>query len=111
MGTNYYYQTVGTDPCPHCGRGDNGEELHIGKSSVGWAFSLHIIPERRINTLEDWQKLWASGGRIFDEYGQSFTPEEMLEKITQRKLPLKRHGGSPVLAGEPTYDLAPYEFS
>lgn len=117
MGTNYYYETAGTDPCPHCGRGDESEKLHIGKSSTGWAFSLHIVPERNINTLSDWQQIWASGGQIRDEYGESVSPEEMLARITKRSHPngLRRHTGGHgenfVRPGEPTYDLVEGEFS
>lgn len=117
MGTNYYYETAGGNVCEHCGRGDESEKLHIGKSSAGWAFSLHVIPERGLNTLEDWQKLWVTGGQIRDEYGEHVTPEEMLTEITQRSHPkgLRRHSGQGqgefVRAGEPTYDLADYEFS
>lgn len=118
MGTNYYYETAGSDPCPHCGRGDDSEKLHIGKSSAGWAFSLHIIPDKGINSLEDWQKLWASGGQIRNEYGEYECVEGMLSVITQRSHPsgLRRHGDGSggyvfVQPGEPTYDLADYEFS
>lgn len=117
MGTNYYYETVGSQPCPTCGRGSDSEKLHIGKSSAGWAFSLHIIPYKDIRSLDDWQKLWAQGGQIRDEYGESVTVEEMLRTITQRShsTGLRRHGrgdGSYVFVrpGEPTYDLADYEF-
>lgn len=48
MGTNYYYYQ---DVCPHCGKPD--KKLHIGKSSGGWYFSLHIIPEEKIFNLKD----------------------------------------------------------
>lgn len=87
MGTNYYYHT---DNCPHCGRGD--EPLHIGKSSGGWCFSLHVYPRDEwckeqiiIESLDDWKALWATGsGTIKDEYGGTHTPEEMLTNITER---------------------------
>lgn len=38
MGTNYYLHSQ--DPCEHCGR--SYPELHIGKSSAGWVFALHV---------------------------------------------------------------------
>lgn len=81
MGTNYYLKI---DPCPHCGRCD--EEWHIGKSSGGWCFSLHVIPERNINTLDDWRREWSRPNRaIKNEYGDTVTIEEMEQAITQRE--------------------------
>lgn len=87
MGTNYY---LITSACPHCGRGD--ERLHIGKSSYGWCFALHVIdeawvePEDRIAILDDWRKRWsAPGTRIVDEYGGVISTETMERIITERK--------------------------
>lgn len=56
MGTNYYaeYQP----PCPTCGRQD--PPLHIGKSSAGWCFSLHVIPELGLNDWPEWEA-WLAG--------------------------------------------------
>ena len=51
MSTNYY---LFENYCEQCKRSD---ELHIGKSSVGWYFSLCVYPERKINSLDDWKKL------------------------------------------------------
>jgi len=77
MGTNYYLKV---DPCPHCGRSD--ERLHIGKSSAGWCFSLHVIPEDGINDLDDWRKLWTTG-IIETEYGEAVSVETMDKIITE----------------------------
>lgn len=86
MGTNYYLRE---DACPHCGRSDS--QLHIGKSSAGWCFSLHVIPEEGLNSLEDWQKRWSLPRRkIFDEYDREVSPEAMLDKITKRDWPKPR---------------------
>lgn len=83
MGTNYY---VRYDACPHCGRGD--DELHIGKSSFGWCFSLRIYPEKNINTLEDWRDLLiAHPDSIYDEYRRRVSVEELQATITQRSHP------------------------
>jgi hypothetical protein len=78
MGTNFYLKT---DVCPHCKRCD--DRLHIGKSSAGWCFALHVIPEDGINDLEDWRARWATGV-IEDEYGTVLTPADMDQRITQR---------------------------
>lgn len=121
MGTNYFYETAARDICPACGRGGEIESLHIGKSSAGWAFALHILPERNIRSLGDWQRVWAAGGQIRDEYGEYVSVPQMLKEITERTHPrgLNRHIGRmgpddiyvKVAEGEPTYDLCEYEFS
>ena len=76
MGTNYYWsEEACQSPCKHC-RG--GDRLHIGKSSGGWCFSLHVIPYEGINTLDDWKAKFAlPGSEIVDEYGTRLTAEEM----------------------------------
>lgn len=79
MGTNYYFHT---EICDHCQR---SERQHIGKSSGGWCFTLHIYPEDGILDLPDWQKRWEEGkGEIRDEYGTPFSPTEMLRVVTER---------------------------
>lgn len=86
MGTNYYWYEK--PPCEVCGHID--EPLHIGKSSAGWCFGLHVIPDDGINDLEDWELLWAKPGSwIVDEYGQELTPTEMRNVITDRSRPNK----------------------
>ena len=76
MGTKYYWLSD-EGRCEHCGRSDS-EELHIGKSSGGWCFALHVIPELGINDLPDWLERWhRKGSRIRDEYGREVTPAEM----------------------------------
>ena len=77
MGTNYYLRKSICDKC------DRYDELHVGKSSAGWHFSLHIIPELGINDLESWKKHFV-GNKIFDEYGDEITPEQMICVITER---------------------------
>lgn len=132
MSTNYYLHTA---LCSCCGRGDSA--LHIGKSSGGWCFSLHVTEE--ITSLEDWKREFKNGV-IKDEYDQVLTPEEMLQVITERSWikhgwstwpsaekvafflrnnaeagpnNLLRHklGGSCIGHGEGTWDLISGEFS
>lgn len=81
MGTNYYLSTQ--KPCSHCGR--EYDRLHIGKSSGGWCFALHVMPDDGINGLDDWQRLWSQpGATIRDEYGTEIGKVEMLSRITMR---------------------------
>jgi len=81
MGTNYYLHDK--PDCNCCGR--PFEALHIGKSSGGWCFSLHVIPGDNINTLDDWRALWSKPGAfIRDEYGEQITAQQMNKIITER---------------------------
>jgi hypothetical protein len=95
MGTNYYLES---HACPHCGHVK--EKIHIGKSSHGWMFDLHIYPggARRqhsddednedllvIRELDDWERLFRSPQWIIkDEYGAVVPLDELLERITNR---------------------------
>lgn len=90
MGTNYYWETPASEKCSLCGRSDAGEYLHIGKSSGGWCFLLHVYPDEGINDLEDWAYKWQGCGYIRDEYGRTMSPPEMRGVITDR-----RHLGPP----------------
>ncbi len=83
MGTNYYLHES-SRKCATCGH-DPSEPLHIGKSSAGWCFSLHVIPESGINSLDDWRKRWtAKGARIVNEYGEELTAADMDARIVNR---------------------------
>lgn len=82
MGTNYYWIP---NPCPTCG---HGERVHIGKSSAGWVFSLHVHPGDDIHGLRGWVNAWRIG-TIVDEYDETVSADEMLRTITERA----RHGG------------------
>jgi hypothetical protein len=62
-------------------------QIHIGKSSGGWCFALHVNDD--IRSLDDWKEKWKDGV-ITNEYNEKVSPEEMLEIITKRRcLPLK----------------------
>lgn len=81
MGTNYY---LCPNRCLHCGRSD--EKKHIGKSSAGWAFALHVYPEDSIGDLKDWIPLFQDKkNHIEDEYGREISREMMLDVIRDRK--------------------------
>ena len=81
MGTNYYLTEK--PPCKCCGR--DYDDLHIGKSSGGWCFSLHIIPDQGIHTLDDWRKRWKKDGvTIRNEYRDIVSSDQMEDIITNR---------------------------
>ena len=80
MGTNYYLKPKSIFQLHIEG------ELHIGKSSAGWPFSLHVYPEKGINTFKDWEKLLVSGFYIIeDEYKNQLELDTFLQRVTQRK--------------------------
>lgn len=82
MGTNYYL--VGkSSVCGCCGHESKEPDRHIGKSSGGWCFSLHVYPEEGINTLNDWIGLFETG-KILNEYGEEETKNDMVSIITER---------------------------
>ena len=102
MGTNYYLQL---NKCPTCGR---YEEIHIGKSSAGNAFSLHVTDE--IRSIDDWIELFYRG-QIFNEYGDEISPEKMIFDITERGGPLRRRNDEFVVGHERAYSLIKGDFS
>jgi len=90
MGTNYYLKK---EKCEHCGRGD--PDLHIGKSSAGWVFLMHVCEVNpdgvNIDDLQGWQDLWnRPDTAIENEYGDIITPKEMIKIITERSWPRDR---------------------
>jgi len=78
VSTNFYFVKK---PCPHCGVG--GTKLHIGKSSAGWCFALHVYPEYQIRTLQDWQRVFQEG-EIQAESGEVMDVERFLEVVKER---------------------------
>ena len=89
MSTNFYLRPIPSE-CSCCGRAF--EELHIGKSSGGWPFALHVISEKNLNTLEDWESLWADTEKwaIFDEYNRPLTSKEMSDWVRNRETTFRR---------------------
>jgi len=81
MGTNYYLHEK--PPCQTCGHAD--EPLHIGKSSAGWCFSLHVDPESGIKDLPDWESRWSMAGAVITtEYDEIVSVDEMRAIILAR---------------------------
>jgi hypothetical protein len=80
MGTNYFMTGVSHEDC------DGAGQLHVGKSSAGWCFSLAV--HKGLQSLAAWQEVWSTSGvQITDEYGYILTPEEMLGRVTKRAWP------------------------
>ena len=82
MGTNYYLEE---DVCCECDKPN--KRLHIGKSSGGWCFSLHVIPEEGLTDFDTWFVRWMKEhhrSRIVDEYGGLVTAGEMYAIVKNR---------------------------
>lgn len=77
MGTNYYIWVDTADG--EC------EKIHIGKSSMGWVFSLRIYENKNILSLYDWMPVILNTNHVIrDEYDRNITAAEMLRTITCR---------------------------
>jgi hypothetical protein len=85
MGTNYFLHS---EQCPHCGI-EQKDTMHLGKSSAGWCFSLHVYPDL---DLIDWHDMWSyisfcveeQGHEIKDEYGEAILPEVFFAIVWDR---------------------------
>lgn len=83
MGTNYYWYE--RKACELCGRHYDDQRIHIGKSSGGWCFSIHVIPEKGINSLKDWiERFERPGSIILNEYDETITANQMIKIIEDR---------------------------
>lgn len=85
LGCNYYLKEMIKPPCECCGRPFERTTRHIGKSSVGWCFLLHVYPNEGIRYLQDWLPLLSQPGYVIeDEYGTVVEPDEILAVIERR---------------------------
>lgn len=85
MGTNFYVQK---DYCENCGRFD---EIHIGKSSIGWQFTFEGT---KYKSFAEWcQILRASDIIIRDEHENvvRFTDLLLLIKQKQADITNRKH--------------------
>lgn len=109
MSTNYYLMHPSYQLTDGYITSDNS--THIGTSSVGWCFALHIIPEHGIKTLGDWIPL-LKRGIILDEYGRDISFTDMLNIIANRN-PSCKHQQECINTnhGEGSWDYITGEFS
>jgi hypothetical protein len=93
MGTNYYLATLNEEydaKCPIKRKTEARYNMtHLGKSSGGWTFALHVYPERSIYTLDCWVREMQEYDSkdsllIFDEYYQTHTLQEFLNVVRDR---------------------------
>lgn len=84
LGTNYHWHEK-PNPCDKCGH-DEAKIIHIGKSSLGWVFMLHVDPEEGLHELEDWIERWDElGSKILSQYGTLISAHQMIDIILDRE--------------------------
>lgn len=83
MGTNYYWLPSNSfEECGECG-GQKQAKRHIGKSSFGWCFGVHVDDE--FPSWEAWKETLSSGdGKIVDEYGREIGYDDMVDLVENR---------------------------
>ncbi len=81
MGTNYY---VAKNRCECCNRYD--VEIHIGKSSIGWAFSFHGYPYMNLSSWKQYKE-YLKNQTIVDEYNTVIAYDDFVEMIETYKSP------------------------
>lgn len=107
MGTSYYLEF---NKCECCER---YEKLHIGKFSAGWKFALRVQEGYWKDYSEFIQYSQRIECRIYDEYGESISEEDFLDKV-DRFSDSKTHSenDSPLkVKSDSEVDLVYYEFS
>lgn len=71
--------------CSYYAELPDGARLHIGKSSGGWSFLLHVIPDRDLNSLADWRAfLERPDVEIFDCEDTFMDSAGLIDVITER---------------------------
>lgn len=94
MGTNYYVRTppsCGGKCDQHC----HGETIHLGKSSIGWAFSFRAYPKPSaldgpelvtwpVKDFASWLLL-LDLGPVYDEYSREVPRDELLGLIEAKR--------------------------
>jgi len=79
MGTNYYAKIK---ICSTCGRPE--QEIHLGKMSWGWKFTLQANGFEYYKTWKEMKK-WLKGKDIFDEYNEKVTLEDFIKWVEDRQ--------------------------
>jgi hypothetical protein len=85
MGTNHYLHAPA---CPCCGK-EAEERIHLGKSSGGWCYSLHVCPEEDIYNYQDIlvmiDEKMSNGWKVKNEYGETLSLNDWQEIVTKRQ--------------------------
>lgn len=77
MGTNYY---VKSKACKCCGH--KLDQLHIGKSSVGWTFSFKGY--KHLKSWEAW-KAFLKDKQIVNEYDEPVSLDKLIKLVENKR--------------------------
>lgn len=98
MGTNYYAEINKCECCKRC------DKIHIGKSSMGWAFTFRgyknpygyietdegkdvpVPDDFCISSWKDWKE-YLKNTEIIDEYGRNISYDEFVDLVEHYKSP------------------------
>ena len=78
MGTNFYTKL---NYCDKCHRGD---EIHLGKSSMGWQFSFQYNGGEYYKNVEE-MKEWLKDKTIIDECGDIIEYKQFWEMVAVKQ--------------------------
>lgn len=114
MGTNY---ELVNNYCIHCGR---GERIHLGKSSMGWVFTLQYNNGQYYKNWEE-MKIWLQsehqkGNIIKDEYDNKKSLKDFIRLVEtkQKREENRRHTSEypdRTITDSEGYGFSNYEFS
>lgn len=81
MGTNFYARPK-IEKCPHCNT--PFDEIHLGKSSVGWRF---LLQANGFKLYKNWKemKTWLKGKKIYDEYGKRIGIKKFIRWVESKQ--------------------------
>jgi len=78
MGTNFYTKII---KCKYC---KNSERVHLGKSSIGWKFTLQANGYRFYKNWDE-MKEWLRGRPIKDEYGKRISRADFIKWVESKQ--------------------------
>src|SRR2546430_2680384 len=79
MGTNYYARL---NICPTCKRPE--EEIHLGKSSMGWKFMFQYNGGQYYKSVPEMKK-WLKDKLIFNEYDEQLPNRDFWEMVATKQ--------------------------
>ena len=109
MGTNYYIRKEKFMKCDKCGRGEEYEEVHLGKNSLGWKFTC-ASGDGRFHTFKELKKFVEENEDfIYDEQGKNLSPDDFFNLVASNQE--KQAKTSPVSAEMHQHSYVPLYYA
>jgi hypothetical protein len=96
MGTNYYYTNF--KKCDCCGHVDQ-EEMHVGKSSIGWRFHFDLTA---FTDPKNWKEE-LKNKYLYDEYDREISYNEFLTLVEAKQSTMTNEEVLERYANHPNY--------